>query len=497
MLLSRAMGEKRADQSELFIGLVAAVGTDVGMIADQLAIQLDEYGFTGHILRLSDYLAEQADTDFREKPFDEALADAMTAGDELRRKWQRDDALALHAISDIAATRESLADPAAPSAEEGLPANLDRYAFIIRSLKTPGELETLRSVYGPQLIVIGAYSPKEMRVKHLAAAIADSRKTTDRRRWAYRPEELIERDEREEETGGQDVSGTFHRADFFVRGWNRDVAEPDLRRTLEILFGSPFRTPTRDEYGQFMAAGAGRRSAEFGRQVGAAISDAGGSIIALGTNEVPKFGGGSHWEEDGHGNRDFEVGDMDSNRRQFDELAERLAAETTTELARLLDAHVEAPDERERVEAVLAELQEKLPATLRAGGLEDLTEFGRAVHAEMSALMDAVARGVAVAGGTLHVTTFPCHNCARHILGAGIQRVVFIEPYEKTGRGSARGVGRDRQARGGFERRELDGPRAVCRCRPWRYLEMFGMSGRERRGPGAETMMERRTSSSR
>lgn len=50
----------------------------------------------------------------------------------------------------------------------------------------------------------------------------------------------------------------------------------------------------------------------------------------------------------------------------------------------------------------------------------------------MSALLDADRRGVAVQGATLYTTTFPCHNCARHIVGAGIDRVVFIEPYTKS-----------------------------------------------------------------
>src|SRR5690606_924850 len=33
---------------------------------------------------------------------------------------------------------------------------------------------------------------------------------------------------------------------------------------------------------------------------------------------------------------------------------------------------------------------------------------------------------------TLYTTTFPCHECARHIVAAGIKRVVFIEPYPKS-----------------------------------------------------------------
>lgn len=34
--------------------------------------------------------------------------------------------------------------------------------------------------------------------------------------------------------------------------------------------------------------------------------------------------------------------------------------------------------------------------------------------------------------GTLYTTTFPCHNCARHIVAAGISKVYYIEPYEKS-----------------------------------------------------------------
>ncbi len=32
----------------------------------------------------------------------------------------------------------------------------------------------------------------------------------------------------------------------------------------------------------------------------------------------------------------------------------------------------------------------------------------------------------------MYVTTFPCHNCAKHIIAAGIRRVVYLEPYPKS-----------------------------------------------------------------
>ena len=64
--------------------------------------------------------------------------------------------------------------------------------------------------------------------------------------------------------------------------------------------------------------------------------------------------------------------------------------------------------------------------------LMDLTEFGRVVHAEMSAICDAARLGKSVKEGTLFGTTFPCHNCTKHIIAAGISRVVYMEPYPKS-----------------------------------------------------------------
>lgn len=426
------------DQNELVIALVAAVGTDVGTVAQLLAIELNRYAYDSELLRLSDYLAEEfGKSFFKDEPFDEALWEAMSAGDTLRNEWRRGDALALHAISDIVAIRTQRTNgDDEPCASCGVPApgpGLDRFAFILRSLKTQEELATLRAVYGPRLIVIAAYSPKDARIAHLDEQIADSRKSDDRTQWAHSPEALVHRDEKEEQERGQDVSGTFHRADFFIRAWDRDVASEDVERTVSILFGSPFRTPTRDEQGQFLAAGAALRSAELGRQVGAAITTPEGSVIAVGANEVPVYGGGSHWEEDGKGNRDFEIGDVDTNRHEFDELAQRLADGVDARVGALIE---EASSEEAAVvgalEALRSGLREKLRGDLRAAGLKDLTEFGRAVHAEMNALLDADRRGVAVQDATLHTTTFPCHNCARHIVNAGIDRVVFIEPYTKS-----------------------------------------------------------------
>jgi cytidine deaminase len=478
------------NSNELVIAVIAAVGTDIGVVVSQIGTRLAEYDYEAVNLRLSDYLAEHAQNDFRELPLDEKLWEAMTAGDNLRQDWDRSDALVLHAISDIVATREqewaAVGKDGNPEDADDKPPNLDRHAFIIRSLKTPDELETLRAVYGPRLMVIAAFSPRDKRLAHLANAIEDSRQSDQRGTWSHQPEDLIDRDEKEQLSRGQDVSDTFHRADFFIRGWNRGVIEKDLKRTFEILFGSPFRTPTRDEYCQFMAAGAALRSAEFGRQVGAAIATADGSIVSLGTNEVPKAHGGTFWDGDSHGNREFEVSTIDSNRKHFDALGEKLAGAADSRLEEAInEIREDDPDvDVDELEKVRTAAVTSLPIVLRDAGLKELTEFGRAVHAEMNALLDASRRGIAVQGTTLYTTTFPCHNCARHIIGAGIGRVVFVEPYIKSRAVDLHGdaVIVDELDTGDDENQRRILVQAFVGVAPRRYLEMFDAAARERLG---------------
>jgi hypothetical protein len=50
----------------------------------------------------------------------------------------------------------------------------------------------------------------------------------------------------------------------------------------------------------------------------------------------------------------------------------------------------------------------------------------------MEALLSCGRNSLSTVNGVLFCTTFPCHNCAKHIIAAGIRRVVYIEPYEKS-----------------------------------------------------------------
>ena len=49
-------------------------------------------------------------------------------------------------------------------------------------------------------------------------------------------------------------------------------------------------------------------------------------------------------------------------------------------------------------------------------------------HAERNAIFEAARIGVAVGGCTMYVSWFPCMDCARAIVQAGISRLVGIHP---------------------------------------------------------------------
>lgn len=56
-------------------------------------------------------------------------------------------------------------------------------------------------------------------------------------------------------------------------------------------------------------------------------------------------------------------------------------------------------------------------------------EICRALHAEQNVLVQAARHGISTKDATLYCTTEPCVLCAKMLINAGIQRVVFQEEY--------------------------------------------------------------------
>lgn len=412
--------EHQVAEAELVFGLVGALGTDMERVGEELHLALDRAGYSTGEVRLSSLLRE---IDWpkplkKDAKLDAYIAAHMDAGDSLRRAWKRPDALALLAIAQISSERSALL------ANESAPL---RRAWILRQLKTPQEVQTLRDVYGARFFLIAAYTPDDERATLLREAITKSRHTADTSKWQVDAGELLRRDQSEDPPYGQNVRDTFHRADLFINASRDANTRPQLDRLIEIVLADPFKTPTKDEFALFAAYGAARMSAEPGRQVGAALVNSQGEVIALGTNEVPRPGGGVYREgspEPGvPDQREFRFGtdegerSIDTNDRVQREIAKEIADALNDPARRWLREDVDPDD---------------LLKVMLATRLGDLTEFGRAMHAEMSAILDAARNGRSVVGASLYVTTFPCHNCARHIIGAGIRNCVFLAPYAKS-----------------------------------------------------------------
>jgi cytidine deaminase len=84
----------------------------------------------------------------------------------------------------------------------------------------------------------------------------------------------------------------------------------------------PWITPTAEEQAMFTAYGASLRSGDLSRQVGAAILDPFGDLLAVGCNEAPKVGRGLYGPEPGN-KRDIALGE-DSNEMEKRDMAIRI-----------------------------------------------------------------------------------------------------------------------------------------------------------------------------
>ncbi|OCQ05913.1 cytidine deaminase [Vibrio parahaemolyticus] len=381
------------NEGELVIGIVSAVGTEYKRVTDPLIDRLKGFGYSVQEIRVSACLPSFSGADEYER-----IKHYMQAGDALRENSENNAILAAGVAKNISSSRS--------------PSNSKR-AFIVNSLKHPREVEFLRKIYGDGFYLIGIHADEKRRHQHL---------TDDKGMTQAQANELIRIDEDESFDHGQKTRDTYHLADFFLNlGSNNDQVKNRLQRFLELIFSHPYKNPTFDEFAMFMAFNSSVRSGDLSRQVGAVISRE-KQIIATGANDVPKSGGGLYWAEvdettgkveDDLDGKDY-TRDGDSNKQAQAEIIQEIAKN-------LLDKGlVDGPNEVE------------LHKVLKESKISDLTEFGRVVHAEMDALLSCSRSGIPTTGSTLYCTTFPCHNCAKHIIASGINRVVYVEPYPKS-----------------------------------------------------------------
>lgn len=409
------------EQPELFFCLVAPIGTDLETICDTINSQLQQFGYDTEIVKVTDMLyALDRDLSKSFPTTKERYNTLINTANSWRDLFNDDSIMAkltFFLIRDIRAQRSG--DPI----KKARPV-----AYIIRQLKREEEIRLFREIYRQQVFQISAYADPEIRRLRLATQLrdGDSRKTrTDD--FESDAGQLLQRDENEAYVDhGQRIRDVFPLADVFIDTTDIAVAKTTLIRFLKLLFGYNFHSPTREEYGMYIAETASWRSLDLSRQVGAAIFSENGEVKTLGCNEVPKPMGGTYWEDDKGDSREY-LSKMDTN----EDFKYRILADTLKHLADagVVDNCYAEMKTRDFVKHVRDTKAIKLDKELL---MMDIIEYGRIIHAEMNAITDAARLGTPINNTTLYCTTFPCHLCAKHIISSGISKVVYIEPYPKS-----------------------------------------------------------------
>lgn len=385
-----------AQASEIVIGLVGPLGTDNDKIARLISSRLERYHYQTEHIKISRVIipALAGPEEIPDRPKYDRAKKLIDLGDQIRKESKNNAVLAIAVAAEISRRR--------PNPEGAV----QKTAYVISSLKHPAEVAELRKIYRDGFYLFAVHTDGDRRVQYLSEEGEGMPKE--------RAVELVGIDEDEVEEYGQHTRDTFHLADFFLADENN---EQQLRysvwRCLDLIFGNPFLTPTFNEFAMFMAFSASLRSADLSRQVGAVVAK-GNEILCTGANDCPASGGGLYWPslmgdkvDDFDGGRDYKRG-VDGNSEEKAKLIEAIASEFPTE-------H-----------------QKMALAILQNSPINNITEYGRVVHAEMDALLACARSSLSCVGGTIFCTTFPCHNCAKHIIAAGIIEIIFVEPYPKS-----------------------------------------------------------------
>lgn len=404
-------------KSEIVIGFVGPVGVDSRKFHELAQKRLGAFRYKAPLIKVSEEIDKlQTDGYLKTKlvtaPEFERIESHMKAGDELRRlaeeKCGKDARGVLaYAVATTIGKQRTLSED---NRSQTLP--MAGHAWLVSSLKNPTEVEILRSIYREGFFLIGLYASETDRRKALELRGMSKAEAT----------ELIKQDLEGGMKSGQQTRKTFELADAWVE------TEEQLVRVLELIFGNSFQTPSDDENAMSLAYSEAMRSSDLSRQVGAAIVLKSGELIATGRNEVPASGGGQYSPAGGNKTektaRDCDVGE-DYNQKERTTIQQELVDDIGRLVNERMGAAILDDEQVSTIKGIVTE-------SLQQSRLHEITEYGRAVHAEMSALMAATKVGISVKDATLYCTTFPCHNCAKHIVASGIKRVVFVEPYPKS-----------------------------------------------------------------
>lgn len=413
--------------------MVGHVGSGTSKVAEELKKVLagpdSGPAFDVEILKARDELIQwESERDHRlttATPGKMAYAHILQdVGDDMRKDSSDHAAVARALIRRIRVTRAERTGQELSESEPILPDQKPR-AYILDSIRHPAEVDLLAHIYQDAFILVGVVCDEHVRASRL-------KEKKFRDAGADEVREFMRRDAKDALKYGQRVSDAFHLAQYFLDNTEEEerdgtpnlewkVAE-QLSRLKKILTHDEVVRPEIAETAMYAAQGAQLRSACLSRQVGASVIDARGNVIALGTNEVPRAGGGVYGVDD----------DVDEHHVPYDKRCvyrSKKYCSNTKEQKRIMAQVLSDLSASGAIEQGKLAVVERVLAKSPIGSL---LEFSRAVHAEMDAVLSLARRGVSAVATRVFVTTFPCHYCARHLVSAGVDEVQYIEAYPKS-----------------------------------------------------------------
>ncbi|MFQ1743261.1 anti-phage dCTP deaminase [Aeromonas veronii] len=409
--------------NELIIGLCGTIGSGLHALRTSIESRLSLHNYVVRHIHISALMKEYFSADYSkfEKNIEldsyNRYKGLQDLGNHLREKYNSH-ILAEAAITKISFYRERDNKDPSPTPE--------RVAYIVDQLKHPSELELFRLIYQHNFYLFGVIRTESERKRNLR----------DEGIPAKHIDELFHRDRKFDDPNGQQTEKTLRDADFFIKNNQSHVAELDKKigRYVDLIHGVNGITPTMDEKGMFSAYSASMQSACLSRQVGAAILDEDGNMIVTGRNDVPKFGGGLYSSEDGEqdyrcihkGAKCYNDFHKEKMRKKIFSITKKFFGEEneiyTPEDLEILKKYTN----KDHIEKLVDSIYNDSP-------INALIEYSRAIHAEMDAITSlARLHGANSKEKIIYTTTYPCHNCARHIVAAGIKKAIYIEPYEKS-----------------------------------------------------------------
>jgi deoxycytidylate deaminase len=422
---------------EFVFAVVGHIGSGTSQVAEAFAELLEKQKspIQTKILKARDVIEEWAVSKSLSIPNSadpKSIASATAwqdRGDDMRKNTKDNTAVAKGLIQNIRQTRGKATNNAVVNGEPVLPDGTAR-AYILDALRHPAEVNLLRHLYQDAFILIGVVCDPDVRKARLSIKL-NKPKPSDL-------DDFMKRDEKDNETHGQQVAKTFQLADFYVdntpdrfiytEAGKKKEENPEwdindkLQRLVRIVTHDGVVRPDVSETAMHHAYSAQMRSACLSRQVGAALLDRDGNLLSTGTNEAPKAGGGVY-------------GEAFPDDPEKIPLDQRCAyrpdkyCSSTKEQFVIIDGIISGVNS---IHPLDEDAKAKLRKLLKDGRVGDSIEFSRAVHAEMDALLSASRSGGSTVGTRLFVTTYPCHYCARHIISAGVDEVQYIEPYFKS-----------------------------------------------------------------